>query len=461
MVRTARGNKYRSDRTLAGRLGVESLERREMLSGSPNVVKVEVASTSWTTAFVAKLNPSMQNATGVVEDTGNGFTIQAAHGYAIPVGSTAQSATLTWDNINQIAITFSEEVVIQSADLSVTGVNTAQYHFSGFHYDPISRVAIWTFASPLNKDRVRLDLDGNGANGVKDLDGNLLDGEWTNNSSVTSGNGTSGGDFEFNFNVLPTDINNSASVTSYDYVYIRQLDGKTLTSVGYISNRDIDGNGTIDSVDWQKALDRALQVLPTGTAAGTSNDAPTTSGFAPINISNASIDAAISLLTGFNDSESGSSGLTYSIVANSNPELFDEASIHASAQSLVLNAAAFATGRASITIRATDAGGLSVDTTIIVDVNRENLQPHIEYLSIETMGYGMWSVSGFVVDDEDVSNFTVYFTEVFSLHSAVDEHGHFSFVIDIPESASGIEKVMTKDSHGLWSAEFFGPMQLS
>ena len=95
-----------------------------------------------------------------------------------------------------------------------------------------------------------------------DLDWNTLDGEWTNNSSVISGDEVDGGDFEFNFNVLPTDVNNSSSITSSDYDQIHQLDGKTTSDVGYIAKRDIDGNGIINSDDWQEAIDRAFQNSP-------------------------------------------------------------------------------------------------------------------------------------------------------------------------------------------------------
>ena len=356
MLHAAHSNAGRSFRRNFRGPNFEVLERRDMLSGSPTVTKVEVGGTTWSEAFVQSLNPSNPN----------------AHGYAIPVGSSAQSATLTWDNINQITITFSKDVIVDLQDLSLTGVNTTDYHFAAFHYDPIAHTATWTLDAALDRDRLQIDLDADGADPVRNLEGNILDGEWTNNSSVVSGNGSAGGDFEFAFNLLPTDVNNTGNITSYDYVYIRQLDGKSTSSTGYIGKRDIDGDGIIDASDWQKALDRILQVLPTGSAAGTSNDAPTSSGFDLLKIDDDSVDVAISLLTGFADSESGSSGMTYSIVSNSNSALFDSASIDPSSHELVLNAADSASGRANIVVRATDAGGLSVDTTITVDVNYEN-----------------------------------------------------------------------------------------
>jgi hypothetical protein len=426
---------------------VELLERRDLLSGSPpTVTKVEVASSSWSTAFVQYL----QNA-------GMG-----TNGYSIPVGSSAQSATLTWDNLNKIFITFNKDVNVDAADLSLSGINQTAYGFSAFHYDPQTHVAQWTLTAPLNKDRLRLDLDANGANPVQDLDGIILDGEWTNNVSTVSGNGTAGGDFEFNFNVLPTDVNNSGNINSYDYVYIRQLDGKSTTSAGYIAKRDVNGDGVINSTDWQEALDRALQTLPGGSTAGTNNDAPTTSGFSLVEIADSDVDHAISLLAGFADAESGSSGLTYSIVSNDNPSLFNSTSIDQSTQELVVNAADGASGQATITVRATDPGGLSVDSLVTVDVNYQNQPPHISNLTFSNAGAGTWVVSGDVSDpDDNVANFIVQFYGVFQTRSAVNEQGHFSFAIILGNDQVGMEYAVTYDPHGLQSNIPFGEIDLT
>jgi hypothetical protein len=324
-------------------------------------------------------------------------------------------------------------------------------------------VAQWTLTAPFNKDRLRLDLDADGANPVKDLDGNILDGEWTNNVSTTSGNGTAGGDFEFNFNILPTDVNNSGNINSYDYVYIRQLDGKTTTSAGYIAKRDVNGDGVINSTDWQEALDRVTQTLPGGSPAGTYNDAPTTSGFSLVQIADSNVDHAISLLTGFADAESGSSGLTYSIVSNDNPSLFNSISVDQSTKGLVVNAAAGASGQATITVRATDAGGLYVDSLVSVDVNYQDQPPYISNLTFSSVGAGTWIVSGDVSDpDDNVANFIVQFYGVFQTRSAVNEQGHFAFAIILGNDGPvGMEYAKTFDPHGLQSNVPFGEVDLT
>jgi hypothetical protein len=420
---------------------IEHLERRDMLTGSPTVLSVGVASTAWTPAFYSYL----QN---------NGM---GSNGYTIPEGSSAQSATLTWTNIDQIVITFDQDVNVDAADLSVSGINQTSYAFGRFHYDPQAHTAIWTLTAPLSKDRVRLDLDANGADAVSGLDGTLLDGEWTNNVSTASGNGTAGGDFQFNFNVLPTDVNNTGTVNSYDYVYIRQLDAKSTTSVGYVAKRDVDGNGVINLSDWQEALNRAYDALPGGSAAGTYNDAPTTAGFDLLAITDTELDYAISLLSSFDDLESGPSGLTYSIIFNDNPALFDGLSIDPSTDALVVNAASGTSGRAQITVRATDAGGLSVDTVITVDVNYENQPPLITGLFMGCVGANTWIISGDVIDsDDDVSNFIVQFSGVFEIRAATDQYGHFEFAVILEEGQSGVEYAITYDPHGYASNEPFG-----
>src|SRR5690606_31660890 len=139
-------------RRVSQRFAFESLERREMLSAvPPTVVNVEVASSQWSTKFRDYLQA---NSLGT-------------HGYSIPVGSAAQAAALTWTNLDQIMITFSEDVHVFASSLSVSGVNTTAYGFSDFNYNPQTRVAVWTLDTPFNNDRLQLDLDGDGAGAVR------------------------------------------------------------------------------------------------------------------------------------------------------------------------------------------------------------------------------------------------------------------------------------------------------
>ena len=268
----------RSNRPLCRQCGFESLEDRIALTAAPTVVGVEVSSTQCDSGYVEYL-----------QDHGLG-----TDGYSIPVGSNAQSATLPWNNLDQIKIKFSEDVHVQAADLSLTGKNTTSYAIAGFFYDPQLRWATWTLAAPLSKDRLMIDLDANGIDPVTDLEDNVLDGEWTNNvSTYASGNGFAGGDFEFLLNVLPGDVNSTGQVTNLDYVLTRSQEGKTTTSTGYNPKYDVDGSGVIEVSDWQFVQGKLGNTLPTGSPAGVGNDAPTTTGFDSVSISDDAVDVAI------------------------------------------------------------------------------------------------------------------------------------------------------------------------
>jgi hypothetical protein len=434
--RTARRQHGSFQRTCA----IESLESRIALSGTPPaVVDVEVSSTQWSPAYVAYLANHSMGTLG---------------GYSIPVGSTAQTANLPWNNLDQIKIKFNQDVNIQAADLSLSGKNTSSYRFSNFIYDPQTLVATWTLPSALTKDRLQIDLDGDGIAPVTNLNGDILDGEWTNNShTYSSGNGTAGGDFEFLLNVLPGDVNNSGQVTNVDYVNVRALDGKTTTSSGYNAKYDINGSGAIDSTDWQGVTARLYDSLPTGNPAGVGNDAPSTSGFAITQITNDAIDVAISLLTGFADAESGATGLTYAIHSDSNPSLFDSVTINQSTHSLVVNAATGASGRANFIISATDAGGLTTDATVTVDVNHINQPPVITPDLPQSLPAGAWVISALVSDpDDDMTGMIVTITgDAFNTRAVVQPDHTIEFTIVLDDDATGYEYMVTADPHGLAS----------
>jgi hypothetical protein len=424
----------------------EGLERRDLLTGdAPTVVDIEIASTSWAPAFLNYLQTASLG----------------TNGYSIPVGSAAQYSSLSWTSIDQILITFSEDVHVDAADLSLSGINTTVYEFTEFHYDPLMHVAIWTLGSAINKDRLQIDLDANGLDPVRDLDGNILDGEWTNKVSTVSGNGTPGGDFQFLFHVQPADVDNSGRVSSIDAALINQLNGKTTASSGYLAGRDLDGNSLINSTDHQAAVDRYFEERPFGSPVGVNNDAPTTQGFNITTITNSAVDVAVSLLQSFDDAESGGSGLTYSIVSNTNASLFDVASINPTNQ-LILNAASGISGRANLLIRATDPAGLFTESPITVDVNRENQLPEIQDFYIGSVGYDTWVVSGRVVDpDDDVSEFIVRFYGVFDIRCAVDEEGAFEFAVILDGEGFEYEYAITTDPHGLSSPEVFQGLTLT
>ena len=444
MFRNLPSSRSRLNHSFRRTLAVEALERRDMLTAGPRVVAVEVASTSWTPAFIRYFQDPLN-----VQDT----THLDRKGYDIPLGSSAQSDALPWTNLDQIRIKFDTNVVLNSADLSVSGVNRTAYAFSDFHYDPQTRWATWTLTDPIVSDRLQLDLDGNGARPVRDFGTNALDGEWTNNSSTVSGNGTAGGDFEFKINVQPADVNNSTTVALSDQTAVLAHVGQSTTSSGYSAKYDIDGSGTIDVDDSLAALGRVLQSLPTGSPAGTNNDAPTTSLFGIYKIDDASSSLTLGLTYGFADAESGSNGLTYSIVSNDRPDLFTTASINSSTKQLVVNGASGASGLATIVVRATDSGGLFADTPVKVGVNYENVAPSLEEFTSSNVGAGTRIYWGRVIDpDDNMSDLVVYvYGDLFETFCAVDENGYFQFAVILDEGAIGAEYAFACDLSNAWS----------
>lgn len=103
------------------------------------------------------------------------------------------------------------------------------------------------------------------------------------------------------------------------------------------------------------------------------NDTPVAVGYANVTVNEDSPNVQVNLYDGFTDAEQASSALTYEIIGNSNLGLF--ASVTINLPNLVLDFAADANGQANITIRATDSGGLSAQTTFNVKVNALNDPP--------------------------------------------------------------------------------------
>ena len=111
------------------------------VSATPQVTGLQVAGSSWSSTYLAALTAA---------GDGNGL------GYAIPVGSAAQSASLPWSNLNQIQITFNEDVNVSPASLALTGVNVANYSITGFSYNSVTHTGTWTVAGSIGTDRLHI-----------------------------------------------------------------------------------------------------------------------------------------------------------------------------------------------------------------------------------------------------------------------------------------------------------------
>ena len=104
------------------------------------------------------------------------------------------------------------------------------------------------------------------------------------------------------------------------------------------------------------------------------NDAPTAPATQTVTVNEDAATSQIDLYDVFDDAEDADADLTYVIVSVSNPALFEpDPSI--SKPTLALDYAADVNGKSDVVVRATDSGGLSVQTTFKVTVNAVNDPP--------------------------------------------------------------------------------------
>src|SRR5262249_44780108 len=103
------------------------------------------------------------------------------------------------------------------------------------------------------------------------------------------------------------------------------------------------------------------------------NTAPTTHGLPAVSVAEDASPTTVTLSDYFADAEESAAGLTYAIVGNTNPGLFSSASV--SGGLLTSAYTPDATGTATITVRATDPGGLSVEPPLSVTVSAVNDAP--------------------------------------------------------------------------------------
>jgi hypothetical protein len=238
----------------------------------PRVTQVFVNGEAWTDAFRTYL---------ASEGLGD-----AEHGFAVP-GGVDQLEALPWMNVNEISIRFDQPVTVDRDDLTVSGVNVATYPNHDFSYDPDTFTATWTVNRPLAdysalnrqaEDRVRLDLDGDGPEGVRmaGRDRLLLDGDWADGTDAyPSGNGRAGGDFRFLLNVVPGDINRNGNTTAQDYSLERNAFGRSTGDEGvaprdYTAFKDVNGSGAITVQDLgviRGNLGASIESIPAAAAA--------------------------------------------------------------------------------------------------------------------------------------------------------------------------------------------------
>jgi hypothetical protein len=175
-------------------------------------------------------------------------SLHEAYSFDLVDGSGSQLRTVPVGGADTLSITFNEDVNIQSDHLTFVGMQTAtRPALSYYYYNIAARTSVWQFASPLKSDLYAVRF----RQAVTDVDGNLLDGEWTNPrmlsttstsiSEFPSGDGTAGGDFVFVLNVLAGDTNRDNRVNSSD----GRVHGLNATW----SDGDTNGDGIVNQID--------------------------------------------------------------------------------------------------------------------------------------------------------------------------------------------------------------------
>ena len=212
---------------------------------APTVTAVYVRGSSWNANYLSFLAANMSGSS-------------STYGYAIPVGSgDMQLQALPWRNLDRISIAFIEDVSIAQAQFAIMG-SVGSYSVSGFSYSSTDHVATWSLSAAISPDRLYVALPGTGTTAVKDIAGNVLDGEWDNPSSYSqvgstdtfpSGNGSAGADFAFRFDVLPGDSTGGSlgKVNVADVAQTKSRSTLPVTSSSYRS--DFDGNNLINVAD--------------------------------------------------------------------------------------------------------------------------------------------------------------------------------------------------------------------
>ena len=105
------------------------------------------------------------------------------------------------------------------------------------------------------------------------------------------------------------------------------------------------------------------------------NDRPTSSGITDVSVEEDSTNTIINLYSVFDDVEDADSQLTYQIVQNTNPALFQTAAINPLTGRLVLRYDANMNGSSTLTVMAQDTEGLIVTESFEVEVTPVNDVP--------------------------------------------------------------------------------------
>ena len=149
------------------------------------------------------------------------------------------------------------------------GINIPDYELAGLtavYSDgggagPFRLSITYTGAADFDTDRFVLTI----ADTIQDAAGNPLNGDWTDDVSLISGDANEGGDAIIHFNILEGDTDRSGRVFPNDTLGINATQFASPASPNYDPFKDLDGSGRILPNDTLAANARQFARLPMGT----------------------------------------------------------------------------------------------------------------------------------------------------------------------------------------------------
>ncbi len=226
-----------------GATGNDLVLRADM--APPSITSVQAGSTNWSTSFTALFADNNQL------------------GYSIPFDD-QQLRTLPWPGIDRLYIQLNESV--QSVDptqIRLQGINVEDYgaHIENVEFDSSTHMITIRMSHAIGSDKLLLTIRDT----IRDQVGRQLDGDFETGSGVEqSGNGQSGGDFEFRFNVLLGDMNGDGIVEGGDLLTFSDAFFTFAGTPGFNPNADLNGDGFVEGGDLNIFSDHFFTFLPFG-----------------------------------------------------------------------------------------------------------------------------------------------------------------------------------------------------
>jgi hypothetical protein len=132
---------------------------------------------------------------------------------------------------------------------------------AAFAYNSSTFTATWTYAISLPLNKYQLSIPATAV--TSKASGQQLDGEFTTGSSLLpSGDGTTGGNFNFRFNILPGDVEQHGTVTAQEAIDVRNHYLQFTTTPGYSVFMDTIAKGRITGLDYNNIVAAINTTLP-------------------------------------------------------------------------------------------------------------------------------------------------------------------------------------------------------